>query len=815
MLFKKSRFGPRLVAAAREGAHYRDVHVFIGGTGAVGGAAVLQMIAMFEEMMTVRPPDGPEDVPVLIVTGRNADDIDAFIARLKRMTRARWGGEGPRHFEQGYLTPGGVYVSITPFQLRPIPDLDAVTEADPQQREAAVDVFLAAAGTARARPKEEIAAELMRHVGGVRPLSAFFEDRSMRLRDYGPRPFRSLLIGVPLPSILSYQTGGLTHVVKSAGLGDDFGRDLKHHFETVFADDVAAVRARWGTRVLVAHTTGVGGMYDELPDGHTNPRLGFAHAAADNALRQKHIEAERITREYGRRGVHVLVCAAAIGIDEVKIRERVPLNRAVVDELREAPRELFRGMRARRQVEDEDGTKRTVAVRQFLRILRPLTLPADIDGPAGEQRPLFLKQAADLVPEFVIRSGENGFFSAANADALYRVMKVASASELGHVLSGVALLGDDPNVPWFNIHDDGAGEGGICYYSETANAKQVFDFLYQPALLATQLSGVEPLALQDLGSAKHQAELHTLALLILLHRLRVADFDQLPQYPDASFDATRFLIESSRPLTFRDVESWDVDALAADLRTLVLARSRGHLLPLKPIRDPGQFGGRDEAHMAVLDVVLRSIWAIPSLGSPIVVEEDGRLVARSGYYIAPFGRVIHDQDGLRRLFADGFAAARPRCTPEEYQAYQMSVNGFIDLRPVGIVCSARTPDELTGATVTIARSADHFAAALERLEPYAFFATCGLLAIIHRLRALGVFLRRARPDLGTMQDCAWNMPRDERGHLYVIPGIVEAFRMVSEGQEKTTGTEWLDGFWGYERRLPPNRVEEIIAATGK
>src|SRR5688500_17386616 len=102
MPFKKSRFGPRLAAAARSGRHYRDVHVFIGGTGAVGGAAALQMVAMFEEMMTIRAPAGPDDVPVLVVTGRTDDEVHSFEARLKRFTRARWGaGTAPRHFESG------------------------------------------------------------------------------------------------------------------------------------------------------------------------------------------------------------------------------------------------------------------------------------------------------------------------------------------------------------------------------------------------------------------------------------------------------------------------------------------------------------------------------------------------------------------------------------------------------------------------------------------------------------------------------------------------------------------------------------------
>ena len=70
---------------------------------------------------------------------------------------------------------------------------------------------------------------------------------------------------------------------------------------------------------------------------------------------------------------------------------------------------------------------------------------------------------------------------------------------------------------------------------------------------------------------------------------------------------------------------------------------------------------------------------------------------------------------------------------------------------------------------------------------------------------------QARTDLGTMQDWIWTMRRDARGHTYVVPGVVEALRMIAEGQEKTTGTEWLDGIWGYERRMPTMRADEIVA----
>lgn len=776
MGFKKSRFGPRLVAAARSGRHYRDVHVFVGGTGAVGGAAVLQMVAMFEEMMTIRQPASPDDVPVLIVTGRSDDEVHSFESRLKRFIRSRWGaGSAPRHFEHGYLTPGGVYVAISKYEMKPVPGIELVKDADLHSRPAAIDELLGRAGVNRSHSPDEIRTALMRYVRASRPITSFLEDRLVRLRDYGSKPYRSVVLGFPLPSILAYQTGGLAMVAEALGLGDEFTTSVKDAFESTFADDLVAVRETWGARVLVAHTTGVGGMYDES-DGKTAIRLGFAHAARDEFLRQKHIEAEHLTGKYAERGVLMLVTAAAIGIDEVRMRETIPLHGAIVDKLRNAPHELYRGARERRQ---------------FIHLFKPTTLRLD---DAAKSKPLHFKRGDELRPEYAIRSGENGFFSVANADALYRVMKVASVSELGHVLAAVGLLGDDPNAPWF--------DEGICYYTETASSKQVFDFLYQPILLGAQLSGLEPMALQDLGSAKHQAELHTLALLILLNRIRTLDVEVIEEYPDDSFNARRFFLDNSRPLTFRDVEQWDFDTLARDLRTLVTADKPGQLLPLKPLLDPGQFGARDEAHLAVLKIALDAVFAVTSLGSPILVEDErGTTIARTGYWLAPLGDIVTHEDSLRRLLENPNA---------DYAAFQTAVNGFVDLRPHGIVSTVKLAADLAPGAVTTHRDAESFARRLDSLEPYSFFATCGLLAVVHRLRALGRMLSQARTDLGTMQDWVWNILRDPRGHTYVVPGVVEALRMVSEAQEKTTGTEWLDGVWGYERRLPAQRADEII-----
>src|SRR5947209_17071608 len=115
-------------------------------------------------------------------------------------------------------------------------------------------------------------------------------------------------------------------------------------------------------------------------------------------------------------------------------------------------------------------------------------------------------------------------------------MRVASVAELAGLLGRVSLFGDDHQAPWFRntVRYEADRQvvrsiDEVCYYTESDNSRHVFDFLALDRLRRAQLSGLEPMALQDLGSAKHQAELHTLALLILLHRLQTFKVAGLPK----------------------------------------------------------------------------------------------------------------------------------------------------------------------------------------------------------------------------------------------------------------------------------------------
>jgi len=799
LTFKKERLGPRLVAAARSGERYRDAHMFLGGTGAVGGTAVLQMLSLYEEMISIHPPQA-DHVPVLIATGTTRDEIAAFTRRLFRYVESRQGADFlPQRVRNGYLTVSGVFVALERLQVTAVPALSQIGQVPPEDRPAAVQRFLDEVGTGPDDPPEVVFKTIAAAVAQARPFTEFLQ----RYRDeHVDRNFRSVVVGIPIPSLVAYHQDDLLLAAEHIpGFGAEQVDEVKELFVEAIRDDLVQVQSSLADSVIMAHTTGVGGMEDEpLEGGAPEIRLGFAHSALDRRMAEKAKFAEALTGLYASAGIKVLITAAAIGIDEVRVREPIPLHREIRQKLFDAPVEVFPGSKGAQPVESRAGRSagRPLPARQVIRVFPPLTVPFD----QSEEGPAQFERGDPIVPSYVIRSGENGFFTAANGDALYRVMGVASASELGLMLSTVALFGEDRLSPWF--------PGNVCYYPETDNARQVLDFLAQPALLATQLSGLEPLALQDLGSAKHQGEMHTLGLLILLHRLRTLDVDAIDPYVDLDhFDARAFFVQHSRTLTFEDVAAWEFDQLARDIQTLAGADTADDLATLTAPRQHDLFPRRREALRRVLHEVLRAVWAIASIGSPLVLDREGQTLLRTGYYVAPLDLVVTERNAVERWLREGHRRSGNPGSFEDYRDYHLSVGGFIDLRPHAVVCTAKhDSDDLAGR---IARFDDAGALRdhLWSLEPYSFFATCGLVAVCYRLKALYGLLRESMIELGSLQEWRWHMPRDPSGHILVVPGVVEAFRMVSEGLEKTTGTERLQGLWGYERRLVPDRRGQI------
>lgn len=807
MNYKKQRLGRRLVEAARSGARYRDINVFIGGTGAVGGTALLQMLSIYEEMMSIHPPTADE-VPILVTTGTTSAEIHAFTRRLFRFIESRDGvAKQPHRIASGYLTRSGIFIALERFRLTVLPELEAIGNLPLNERARFVRDFFSTLG----RESDPVRA-LVQAIAARRPLSTFLRSyRTKHFKDTEPTKFRSVIIGVPIPSLMAYHWDHLKDVAGYVrNLTEGQVEELRAAFREAFRKDLSEIRSSLAEEVLVAHTTAVGGMYDQIigSDGlSTDIRLGFAHSAKDDKLIHKQLEAEEFAREYAAIGLKVLVTAAAVGIDEVRIRAEVPLHFQIAQKLRDSPEEIFPGSKKTLPAPNTKSTSEHIPARQVIRVYKPLLLPLN-EPPKGAAR---FPKGEPLKPGYSIRSGENGFFTVANADALYRVMGIASASELGLVLATVGVFGDDPLAPWFTDN--------VCYYTETDNSRQVFDLLSQPPLLKSQLGGLEPLALQDLGSSKHQGELHTLTLLILLHRLRTLDTDAIDPYIDVEhFEPSHFFVEHSGFLMFEDLETWHLNTLAEDMRILVSAESPEDLLELIPRRHhSGLFPLKDKALTRILERVLKAVWMIPSLGSPLIFERNGTTYIRTGYFVAPLDLLVTQQnsitDWLEKNYKLHLRTAHAKkyapCTFEEFRDFQLCTGGFVDVRPLALLCTVRNSHSTLKNKVKALYSEDDLRNELFKIEPYNFFTTSGLLALLFRLRALHASLKEAMAELGTLHEFRWQMPRDAHGHILLVPGAVEAFRMFSEGLEKTTGTERLDGFWGYERRPVPERSKEI------
>ena len=823
--FKKPRLGPLLLRRAADPAFFQQTHVIFGGTGAVGGATAIQIISLFEEALALqgrpeqgrpepgrpepgrpeqgRPEQGrpepgrpepgrPEQGrpepggPRIVITGRTRSEIRQF-TRLLFDIHQREHGQGclPERIEKiGYRTVAGVLVELTTFGVDPvIPGLETFAQLDTAGRKGVIQDMLRQEGIGG----EATAVEKIRCLEGIleqrvgRPFSEFLEGLSdehnlSQGRSKGDRRFRSVTVGIPLASIAAYRLPDLeaAAILMGAEPGSPDIEQLKDRYLVALRDDLANIRTHLADEVLAAHTTAVGGMYDEEQDGSRTIRLGFAHSALDEKLRDKQSFAEKLVHLYSECDIKMLVTAAAIGVDSILVRHSPPMNRAI-----------------RRLLLESDAAGHPAIPKPDVGARLRVYPPHDLDLLDEAHEAIALQGGRPLVLDYLLRSGENGYFTVSNTDALYRVMRVTSASELGLLLARTAIFGDDEGSPFFT--------NSSCYYTESDYSRQVFDLLTQPKLLRSQISGLQPKALQDLGSAKHQAELHTLGLLILLHRLETLDLEPIPAHVDLSTFNPRYYFEShSRVLTLENTMVWRPESLAGKLRTLVTARDEDDLRPLKSFfqADPE----RQQAAHRVLLSVLHAAWAVSSIGTPILYEAGGRRRIAAGYYAASLDHLITYRDSFAARLRDRFEEIGGGSEDhfEHFVEFHIANNGFADLRPIAVLVSARSDEDDLQEKVQVFRSESDFVSALKKLPPYSYFTTSGLIALTVRLRGLCKAARELDLTLGTANEFRAHIPHDHRDRPLLVPGVIEAFRMVSEGLEKNTGLERLDGRWGYD-----------------
>ena len=800
--------------------------VVFGGTGAVGGAAVMELC----RMILMSEPSGNRSLKgEIYATGLGDKEIAKFVGRMYLAL------EGSVKIEKieplrRYRLDGRIELHFSVLRLHIPADLpEHVAEQMP------------AGGT-----EQDLR----------RIFSDYFKSQACPFLQFvealGGDMLHAALVAIPLPSVATYTLGSMDRLVKRYGFDRLVAQRIKKSYLKTFIRGLAIIQQRLARHVVMAHTTAVGGMY-RVDEGVPEIRLGFAHSALGKKLVEKKYFADELTQLFVDHGFDVLVTAAAIGIDAVDFRCRLPSDRAVrrclkeryeqldheavpADELDCPEIRLYRTvdlpLQARDpsaadagdgdRTEDSDQLENTDLLETTVTVAVDVVLEADprsavsdvaTEAPAPEEAQegtaakappeperdpaaVVFGAGKELVVDSAIRSGENGLFSVANCVALYNVMKVAIPEELAMVLVRHAVFGPERRRDWF---DD-----KIAYYTETENSYFALRLLDSyPELVRAHHGPFAIQAYQALGSATHQARLHELGLVMLGLRLRELrkTFEDIPadELAAAAPDVGTFLWRRTQIPSFQDLAEIDAAGLARLMTALCELDSMegaGRLLGYDPrlhgVREPG----REKFLHRLSTCVQRYRQTVTSLGIPILYRstrgEDRVLV---GPYVAPLDMAIGRVEDLDACFAA--EAEQLGTTVGAYRDWVVANNGFVDLRPVAVGSTAQEPSADLASRVKAMSTEDELVEWLAGLKSGSYFTTAGMIAFHYRVHRLGRKVCGRQVQLGTRETWKHLFRQDRNRRHLISPGLVETVRMYSEGLGKITGTEALWPRWGY------------------
>ena len=298
-------------------------------------------------------------MPHILTTGLTRREIRAFTKLLFGIHHRNHARNPERIEGVGYRTASGIVIEMATFSINPsLRAMKNFSKAERAARRSSVEGFLQERGLTLRSPTDKKASALSEAISlkSARPFSRFLE-RMRRRRGREDTKFQSVLVTIPLASVATYHLGDLELFAREMGIrsAEVLGR-LKETYLQEFPEDLGNVARNLADEVLVAHTTGVGGMYDEDSEGDRRIRLGFAHSALGQRLRTKQLFAEKLTRLYSERGIRMLVTAAAIGIDAIISKKVLGIQREIRSKLEEACRKTHE------IVSDTDLRSRTLRI---------------------------------------------------------------------------------------------------------------------------------------------------------------------------------------------------------------------------------------------------------------------------------------------------------------------------------------------------------------------------------------------------------------------------------------------------------------------
>jgi hypothetical protein len=784
--FKNESFFQKLKEFASKPPKKDLVYVFFGGTGAVGGQAVIEIIQAFDFIVSVNP-SWIESKPLLLATGLSKPEIDRFKMKLEKAFVSE-NGHGFEMFEgvdnSATLTlkrKSGISIEFHELVAKPTFSIDLVEKIN-------------------GKNKNEIK-EFLNSLPSVinSPFESFLKNYIERNKFDSDFRFQTVISGIPIPSVAAYSFGSeIDKILVSIGVkNNDPNKEIERAINVKilhgFANDFGQIKNNLAYEVLIAHTTSVGGMYTIAEEGKPVINLGYAHSAMDDFLVEKQFYAENLTEKYSELGLKVLITAAAIGIDSISINETLPMKKSIFKKYKSAE------MNGNLPYDSSNLVEESIAIFQP----KSIAFTNKESGIENSDKINFEAFNAGTVrPEFALRSGENGMFSLDNAYALYLNMKVASQEELSHILVFNALFGDDKQRPWF--------ENGICYQTETENATIVFSLLNNyPKFRKYQTSGFTPKALQDLGSAKHQCELHTVGLYMLLHKLKSLDTDILIEKVTTHYsenDVLKFVDNYTPQLTIENIIGYDPIQKAKEFSTLITINSLDELISFFGFNGDIKNDFIKTFLTNLLKIIKQTIYTITSLGTPIVYLDKEEVRILIGPFCAAIegadSGVISHNNSLLQYIKD--SAKKSNLDFNNYFEWVVANSGFIDLRPQATITTAKNLKTGLNDKIWIVQKGNDFRISINSIKnennlssSNGYFTSSGVVAFIGRITGLYEQLKDFDISLGTLNNWKALFPIDSNEQHPVIPGLIEAMRMYTEGLGKVTGFELLYPGFGY------------------
>ncbi|MDC0468427.1 hypothetical protein OAP07_04960 [Bacteroidia bacterium] len=765
--------------------------IFFGGTGAVGGQAVIEIISSFLYMKDAQISRTNTN-PKLVITGINRSQIDQFCGKLFQIFGKQKfeeiesnGDESTILFDQFIELHFKTLMAVPKFHV----DLDEALKKIDNNEDKVQYLIKEASKT-------------------TSPFEAFVKKTKQEL-GLGPHDrFRAVFSGIPVPSVATYHFESIDRLLIKHGIAQqdadkNIERSIKKEILKGLAEDFGDIKEHHSEEVLMAHTTSVGGMY-QIINGEPIIKLGYAHSSLGDLLKEKQFYANELTIQYSNFNLKSLVTASAIGIDYIYTSSTLPLSSGVSRKYRLAaeknklPFDL-------KVTFDKKGERLLNKIFPFqsLPVSHPVT---DTKGNPMVKTELDFGNNKDNIPSlnvnYALRSGENGLFSLDNAYALYLNMKIASQEELAHVLVSNALLGDDDQKPWFDKH-------GICYYTQTDNSSLIFALLNnRKEFRKYQTSAFTVKAFQELGSSKHQAELHTHGLFILMHKLKNLSSQYISSMITSKYkeQEVKDFVDTNTPnLLLEDVVSYGKD-------TETLSTAFSSLLSIKSVGEMAKYTGYTGELTGFVKVffnglyaaVSQTVRAITSLGNPIIFRnKNGNDEILAGPYFAPLDLVLDTNFTLIETIDK--LCKENKLDREALINWLVCNNGFVDLRPQAILNTAKTFEQGLDDHISVIEDADQFRKQVQQLklknrrntQENIHFNSSGLLAYCGRITGLYEQLEQFDLSLGTFNGWKALFPIDDKFNHILIPGLVEAMRHYSEGLGKITGTEFLYPKYGY------------------